>query len=137
MNLAEQLALYLHAEGLVDYRPDDVDGDCFVDWLPDAPDEAVAITNTAGPSGDIKHAYSTPGAQLRCRATTALAARSKADAIWSELHGLGEIALPDETWLVSCIADSTPAPMGRDSQNRYEFTVNVLCEVNELTAHRT
>ena len=139
MNLAEQLAVLLDSLGIVDYQPTASGGDCFVDRIPDQPDRLIAIFNTAGPPGDIKDAYSSPGAQLRCRAagTDRRTAKTLADSVWSALHGLGDTTLPDGTWLVSCQADSTPAPIGLDDSGRHEFTVNVVCEVQLLTAHRT
>lgn len=42
-DLLDGLARYLDAAGLLTYDPDGVEGDTFIETMPPAPDEAVAL----------------------------------------------------------------------------------------------
>lgn len=134
------IARHLQAQGLVDYRPDDSGGDTFLDDMPSTPDEAVALTvYDAAVEPDSKLGYDEPRLQVRVRGTQdASVSRDRCAAIYSELHGLGPVTLPDGTLLILCVAlQSGPASMGKDQNGRHEHVVNFRAERRNITAHRS
>lgn len=132
------IAQHLAARGLIDYAPAGPGGDAFLDMMPDAPDEAVALGAYGGAPVDSKLPYDTPSLQVRTRAplTDRRRARARARAIYDELNGLGNLTLPDGSWLVLCVANQTPASMGQDERGRLEYVVNFALELFAPSAHR-
>lgn len=138
MALLDGLARYLDALGLVDFDESGIIGDCFEETLPDKPDSAVSLTLYGGAEPDSKLPYEEPRVQVRVRAAEdPRVSRARAQSIYSALHGLSHLSLPDGTFVVLCIAISTPASIGRDTNGRHEHVINFRCEVVNMTAHRT
>lgn len=127
-------AQLLDAAGHVDYRPGEV-CDVALDDMP--ADVAVGLWLYDGDASDTVSAYDTPRLQVRVRDADRRAAYARAQAIYSELHGLAGIELPDGTWLVLAAARSTVAPMGRDTNGRYEYVANFDVDISAPTTHRT
>jgi len=96
------------------------------------------LTLYGGPEPDSKLPYDEPSLQLRVRGgPDPRPSRARAEAIRSELHGLGPVTLPDGTLLLSCIAEqAAPASMGVDQSGRHEHVVNFRLEVLSRTTHR-
>jgi hypothetical protein len=137
-DLLDGLAQYLHGLGLVNYRPDDVGGDCFTDHLPEAPDAAVALTGYGLGVPDPLNADDETGLQVRARGgPDPRVSRQRCQAIYSALHGLAEVMLPDGTWLILCTAIQTPTSLGVDATGRHEHVINFRLNVGNPTTYRT
>jgi hypothetical protein len=137
-DLLDGLARYLDGLGLLTYDPVGAAGDTFCDVMPDAPDTAVALTAYGGGEVDSKIPYDPPNVQVRTRgpATDRSVARTRAWALYGELHGLGPITLPDGTRLLSCIAAQTPASLGQDERGRLDYVFNLGIELYAPSVHR-
>ncbi|MFI1191541.1 minor capsid protein [Streptomyces californicus] len=132
------VAQLLAARGLVTYDPDGTTGDLFIETMPPAPDAAVALWLYDGEAPDTLNAYDRPRLQVRVRGgPDPRVSRRRCRAIYSALHGLAGVELPDGTWLVLAAARATPAPMGPDSSGRHEHVVNFDLDVSAPTDHRT
>jgi hypothetical protein len=136
-DLLDGLARHLVAVGLVDYDPDGVTGNTFMEAMPPTPDEAIVLTLYGGPQPDSRLPYDPPNLQVRVRGTSdPRISRTLANALYNELQGLGPIQLPDGTELLSCNSIQTVTSMGLDDQRRFEHVVNFNLEVEAPTAHR-
>ncbi|MEV8317984.1 minor capsid protein [Streptomyces sp. NPDC059900] len=132
------VAQLLAARGLVAYDPDGTTGDLFIETMPPAPDAAVALWLYDGEAPDTRNAYDRPRLQVRVRGgPDPRVSRRRCWRIYSALHGLAGVELPDGTWLVLAAARATPAPMGPDSSGRHEHVVNFDLDVSAPTDHRT
>lgn len=137
--LAVELATYLDDQGLVTFSATAAGGDCFVEKLPQSPDEAVAIMSTGGWREDGKLGYDSPTLQLVVRGTKdPQAGFERAVALYDALHGLHAVELVDGgTYVVGCWAQqSAPIRLGPDDNGRYEYSINLLLHVRSLTMHR-
>jgi hypothetical protein len=122
---------------LATYDPEGVNGDLFVETMPPGPDAAVALWLYDGAAPDARNAYDRVRLQVRVRGgPDPRISRRRAHAIYSTLHGLAGIELPDGTWLVLAAARGTPAPMGLDSNGRHEHVVNFDLDLSAPTDHR-
>ncbi|MFJ5143310.1 minor capsid protein [Streptomyces sp. NPDC088707] len=138
-DLLDGLARYLNERGLVTYDPDGMAGDCFIEQMPSAPDEAVVLTVYDDRSEpDSLLAYDEPRVQVRVRGTLdPRVSRRRCRAIRSALHGLGPVTLPDGTELIlSVCLQGDAAHMGADENRRHEHVANFRTEIHSPTAHR-
>lgn len=137
-DLLDGLARYLADHDLIAYDPATGAGDVFFDVMPDAPDRGVALTAYGGGEVDSLLPYDPPNVQVRTRgpASDRSVARTRAWALYRELHGLGPVDLPDGTRLLSCIAAQTPASMGQDERGRLDYVFNLGIELYAPSAHR-
>ena len=139
-DLLDGLARYLAERGLVTYTSGgDLTDDCFLEYMPPEPDEAVVLTvydDRTEPDSLLP--YDEPRVQVRVRGTTeAGASRRRCAAIRSHLHGLGPVILPDGTNLISSISiQAAPASMGVDENQRHEHVCNFRMEIRLPTVHR-
>jgi hypothetical protein len=142
--ISRALAKYLDAQGLAAYRPAG-GGDCFLEHLPDEPDELVEILSTGGNplSAAATHGYDEPTLQLKTRGAPddPVTPKLRADLLYAALQGLRYVWLDegceDEVFLVVCESLQTaPVPIGTDEKGRYRFTLNFALHVRALTAHR-
>jgi hypothetical protein len=132
-DLHDGIARYLAGLDLVTYP-----GDVFFDVMPAAPDAAVCLTVYGGAPVDSKLPYDAPSLQVRVRApaTDRAQARTRAQALYSALHGLGPITLLDGTRLILAVAQSAPGSMGQDDLGRLEYVFNLALETYAPSAHR-
>lgn len=132
------IARYLEAEGVVNFDEEGGTGNAFIGRMPSSPDQAVMLMSTGGFEADSELGYDNPTFQVLVRGTQdPRVAHAKAQDIYSALHGLGPITLPDGTRLVSCVGiQSGPVGIGSDSNGRYEFSLNFQAEIRSLTTHR-
>jgi hypothetical protein len=140
VGLVDGLGQYLDDQDLITWNAASAAAtNGFAEQLPQTPDIAVAITTYGGPEADSKLGYDEPSVQVMVRGTTdPRVGRDLAARIYSQLHGLGQLQLPDGTWLVSCVGvQSGPVPLGVDGNNRYRFALNFRTEIRAVTAHRT
>jgi hypothetical protein len=136
-DLLDGLAQHLQTASLLTYDPTGTSGDCFIDAMPATPDECVVLGLYGGPQPDSRLGYDPPNLQVRVRGTgDPRVSRSRANALYSELHGLGPVTLADGTELLSCNAIQTVTSMGLDDQRRFEHVFNCYLEIRSITAHR-
>ncbi|MEU8721512.1 minor capsid protein [Streptomyces antimycoticus] len=137
-DLLDGLARLLADTGHAIYDPNGVEGDLFIENMPPAPDAAVGLWLYDGGEQDARNPVDTVRLQVRTRGgPDPRPSRARAWAIYSELHGLAGIELPDGTWLILAAARGTPAPMGPDSSGRHEHVVNFDLDVSAPTKHRS
>jgi len=137
-DLLDGLARLLDDRGHATYDPTGTSGDLFIEAMPPTPDAAVGLWLYDGGEQDSRNAYDSLRLQVRARGgTDPRVSRARAQAIYSELHGLAGVELADGTWLVLAAAISTPAPMGPDSNGRHEHVVNFRLDVSAPTKHRS
>lgn len=137
-DLAEGIAEYLAAVGLLVYDPAGVTGDTFIDTMPPQPDEAVALTLYGSGEPDPVNDDDEISLQVRCRGTSdPRPSRQRSAAIYSQLHGLSQTVLPDGTYLILSIAQQTTSSLGLDANGRHEHVVNYRITYSNPTAHRS
>ncbi|MFI6443826.1 minor capsid protein [Kitasatospora sp. NPDC050543] len=137
-DLLDGIARYLQSLGLVMYDPDGVTGDTFIDTMPPAPDSAVALGAYGLGPPDPLNDDDESGLQIRARGgPDPRVSRRRCMAIYSALHGLAGVELPDGNWLILCTAQQTPSPLGTDDVGRHEHVVNFRLNIVNPTANRT
>ncbi|MFF5501262.1 minor capsid protein [Streptomyces roseolus] len=124
-DLLDGIARFLDAAGLLDYDPDGVTGDAFIEAMPPAPDRAVSLSlYDAGPQ-QARDDDTDQRLQVRVRGgPDPRVSRARSQAIYAALNGLRSTQLPDGTWAVLIAARGIPAPMGTDSTGRHEHVTN-------------
>lgn len=135
-------------EGLAEYIADNI-GDLtftdqagstiFIETMPETDNLAVALFITGGIEADTLLPYDHPDVQIVVRAdsTDPRPAITKWSEIYSLLHGLRNLVLPDGTVLISSIAtQSAPVRMGTDEVGRQRYSMNLRCETRTITTHR-
>lgn len=128
-DLADGLARYLAGLGLLDYDPTGLTGDTFIETMPPAPGEAVALTLYDAGTTESRDGADVARLQVRVRGTTdPRVSRARCLAIRDAVHGLAGIELPDGTWLVLATAP-LPSPMGADSLGRHEHVTNAALDI--------
>ncbi len=140
---AAAVAKYLDGLGLVTYRPTGVGGNCFLGHMPSSPDVAVLVSGEPGGTPDAGLGYDRPGLQVIVRAgTDPRVGHALARTIYAALHGLRsttlDVAGDDTVRVIDCVArQSEPVPLGRDENDRSEFSLNFLAHTVAPTTHRT
>nr|WP_202512661.1 minor capsid protein [Streptomyces sp. SID3343] len=135
--MIDGIARYLAGLDLLDYDTDGASGDTFAEFLPPSPGEAVALTLYGGAEPDSRVPIDEPSLQVRVRGTAdPRVSRRRSYRIYSALHGLTRIALPDGTWLVLCIGQAPPQAIGVDANGRHEHVTNYRLTVGAPTMHR-
>lgn len=122
----------------------DVDGatsTIFVDWMPDAPTQAVAIMSQPGGSNLDKLAGRDAAIQCIVRGSTNRGAYDLAEFISEQLDCLAHytvgVGTDDELTVIgSTLQQSAPVPMGRDTQGRSEYSLNIAARIHNPTSHR-
>ena len=138
-DLLDGLARHLQSKGLVTFETAGTGGDCFIDTMPSQPDEAVALsTYDDGREPDSKLGYDEPRVQVRVRGTKdPRVSRQRCNAVYAELHGLGDVTLPDGTVLILSVAlQNGPVSIGIDQLGRHEHVANFRMEHRSVTEHR-
>ncbi len=137
-DLAEGIAKYLTARGLLNYQPDGPGGDTFVDTMPPQPDQAVALTLYGGPEPDPESADDEVSLQVRIRGTEdPRLSRRRSQAIYSVLHGAAGLTLPNGDFLILSIAQQTTTALGIDTNGRHEHVVNYRMTYTNQTENRS
>lgn len=111
----------------------------YAEFLPDTPDNAIAVFSTGGFNFDYSSVLSVddPTFQIRVRNTSQLAAYNKALDIYNVLQGLTSTTLDDGTHVIGIQAlQSEPANIGRDAAQRPEYTINYTAKIYRPTNHR-
>jgi hypothetical protein len=132
MGMPEDVASHLVSTG----RITALGTDCFINWMPETPDAVVVLTETGGSAPEYSLGGSQPpvlrsyGLQVRVRGaiTGAQAARTLIENIWSDL-GLVSSRTINSTVYHVIVPVSSPMYLGRDTNERPEFTANFIAEV--------
>lgn len=139
------LLRHLDTLGLLVYGRTGADG--FLERLPDAPVDAVAVyARPGGADTDGGHGYDEPAAQFVVRGNLKggdgqRAGYQRARDIRDALHGLSAVTLgggtPDETYVVQLLAtQSEPTNLGGDPDGNPRWSVPVRAEVYRPTVLR-
>lgn len=106
--------------------------DIFIGELPATPDDCIALFGLPGNYiGDQREVASLqfPRFQVICRATSYDTASQKMQNVRSKLHGIYSVDIG--SWrILRCHAEQEGGPIGSDDQNRFEFSINFISEVN-------
>jgi hypothetical protein len=121
--ILDEIATYLAIKNI-----GTVDTDIFKGFMPDQPDNMVALFEYAGnpmelTMGTGDPTLERPGLQVRVRNTSYPTGRAKIEQVVDILHGLTEQVLGGKRYLL-IRANQSPASMGLDANNRSEFVVN-------------
>lgn len=121
--LLDDIAGYLQTQGV-----GIVGNDLFNGYMPDQPDNLVALFEYAGSPMELTMGtgdptLERPGLQVRVRNNLYPSAKAKIEAIVDVLHGLTETVISGKRYLL-IRANQSPASMGLDANNRSEFVVN-------------
>jgi hypothetical protein len=133
------LAQLLNSLGAGVYSESSIAGTTiFIARYPETPNSIIFLKEYGGlaPSGGL--GYDTVAVQVIVRGEdeNPIPVEAKAQQIYGFLHGRGNQALPDGTYLVGCFAQQPPHTLGCDSNNRHEYGINFYAEVRNQTAFR-
>lgn len=138
MTLLEEFAQLLAQLGHGVYT-NQVGDTIFLERLPPDPDEAVALARYGGAASDSKLPQDEIRLQARVRGsmTDTRSGEQRAQAIYDDLHGLSNRALPGGTWLELCVGvQGGPVYMGPDEHDRNEYAVSFRASLHRQTANR-
>lgn len=142
--LARAVAKYLDAnvDGLT-FNPAAAGGNVFVAHMPDTPNTAVMVMPTGGREQLTQLPIDLPTIQVMTRGEpmSPIPPYELAQAIYSALACLDSTLLDpagdDEAHVVTCTpAQAGPISIGRDANDRHEWTVNFRLRTHAPTAHR-
>lgn len=140
MTPLEEFAQLLEDLGLGAYNADGAaGGKVFLAAAPSTPDRCITIARYGAGEADSLNPWDEINLQFRLRGTAADArtAENDAQALYDALHGLGPRYLAGGTWLQLAVGQAGgPVYIGRDSNGRHEYTVNLRCELQRTTANR-
>lgn len=126
-----ELADYL-ADAAVTPDVGTVATDIFIGELPGSPDNCIALFGLPGSViGDQREVASLqfPRFQVIVRNSSYENASNKLQDVRTKLHNKYGLDLP--SWRVlRCHADQEGGPIGTDDQNRFEFSINFIAEIN-------
>lgn len=125
--LVAEIAEYLDGLGLVSFDAAGVNGNTFIETLPDTPDVAVGIFSSSGPAADVSTSVRRPGVQLLVRGDRdPRTAEAQAQLIWDALHGLHTTAfVVGGTRVMLCAGrQSAPIRLGPDVNGRHVYSLN-------------
>lgn len=123
MAILDEIATYLAIKNI-----GTVDTDIFKGFMPDQPDNMVALFEYAGKPMELTMGtgdptLERPGLQVRVRNTSYPTGRAKIEQVVDILHGLTEQVLGGKRYLL-IRANQSPESIGLDANNRSEFVVN-------------
>lgn len=125
--IAVEIAQYLHAQGHGTWDPTGPTGDIYIDEIPDTADSGMSIRASGGPGPDANSLVSRPAVQIIVRGSrSAKETGDLAAAVMTSLHGLHDtVFVAGGTRVMLCTArQSEPIPLGRDENQRYEYSMN-------------
>lgn len=102
-------------------------GSAYVNWFPPNPDDVVSVFAYAGGAVERTHDSSgnaNPSIQVRVRSASATTARLKIQNIFNHLDGITNTTIGGSFVLRIEALNSGPIPLGRDENNRTEYTWN-------------
>ena len=123
-----EIAQYLHDNGLGIYSPNGVDGNIFLEFMPDEPDEAICLHSTGGMAADVATPITRPTVQVIVRGNTdSLAVAAIAESIHDALNNLHSMRFTmDGEYILLCqCRQSEPTHVGVDENGRHEYSINL------------
>lgn len=94
----------------------------FIGNMPTTPDDVIAIYNTGGyPRGLTESKLKQPTFQIRIRSASYAAGEVMCNTVADLLHGNGT------TKILTIYQQGDPLDLGRDQNNRSEFSINFRC----------
>lgn len=125
--IIEEIAKYIHAQGIAIYDPDGTTGIIFLEQLPATPDTVIALYSRGGQGAHSVSNFKQPGAQIIVRGMDILATNALAQSVWDALNNKYNINFSDGgSHVVRCVcAQSEPIHIGTDSNNRHEYSINL------------
>lgn len=142
--LARAIAKHLATvvDGLT-FDADDGGGSLFVNWMPSEPDVCVAVMPSGGLAQPTKAPTDLPTVQVLVRGDAADPDQGypMARSIYAALTCLDGTVLDengdDEVLVIGCTAvQSDPIPLGRDDNDRPEWSLNFQARTREPTTFR-
>lgn len=127
------------------YNDATADGNVFVEWMPATPDTALSVMTQPGQPQLAKRPVDLPGIQFLVRGERQ-ADPADSFALAEELYGeftcLDLVTLDDggtnEVYVAGCTAlQSSPVYLGRDSNDRPEWSLNFSLRTLSPTTHRS
>ena len=116
--MLSDIGTYLQSQGI-----GTLGADLFLGFMPDQPDNCIALFEYAGSPPDLHWNGEYPGLQVRVRNKSYAAARIKIGEAMTALHGLHEQTLSGTRYLL-IKARGSPEILKRDANNRVELFVN-------------
>lgn len=112
-------------------------GTIFVGFLPSTPDDCIALYATGGFPADGKWGYDEPTIQVWIRARTHIDAATKAQTVYDLFQGMHATTLPNGTYVVNSLGlQSAPTLIGRDTDERTEYSLNFRMRIRNRTSNR-
>lgn len=136
--LVEDIAKLLHNKDIGVYDKEGISGNIFINTMPPKPDDCIAIYQRGGLPSDAKLGYDNPTVQVMLRGTNPFTPSQLGGEIYSLLHGMGgEHIIEDGALVIYCHGlQSEVNYIGRDDNNRHEFSLNFQFEIVNKTKHR-
>jgi hypothetical protein len=103
----------------------------FTNYKPPSPDNVYCVFGYAGSPPDRTHDGSGnahPGIQVWVRDTSAATARTRIESVFNLLDGIANVTM-SSVFILGMDAVSSPIPMGRDENNRVEYSLNFATTV--------
>lgn len=123
MHLIDQIADFLANQGL-----GTVGVSIFTSYLPQTPDNAIAVIETGGLAPNVDIPTKEPTFQVMVRNTNFSDGRTNLDTVRSALHQKrGFEVYSGETYFYFIYAISEGGHIGRDDNGRDEFSINFRC----------
>jgi hypothetical protein len=127
MILAEQIAIYLNYLELGIYSPNGIDGNIYIDILPDG-EQLISIYNTPGIKSDSKLGYFSAGIQVIYRGNkNPIDSFKIANDIMQALHGFhSDYFAMGENFIVSSLSlNGSPECIGTNKNGNFEYSINL------------
>lgn len=143
MEIETALGRYLHSIGVVNLDETGTAGNTFLGTMPTSPNLAVMLKATGGMALTNELGYDEPTVQVLTRGEPhdRTTPRQLIQNIYAALAGLRDVTFDPggtrETYVVRVLAlQSAPADIGRDVNERHEFSQNFSVHVRNKTNHR-
>lgn len=131
-SLAEQIAMFLHQQGLAKWVADGDGGNLFIEVLPPSPDTCIMVRHTGGYAG-AGIPLIQPTFQLYVRGDTD--PRTARDLAYDALKALryheGQLVAGGDAVSIVWPMQDHPIYVGIDENGRHEYSVNLMLRVNE------
>lgn len=105
--------------------------DMFIGSLPTTPNNAIVIVQTTGTEPDSELPLDNPTFQILIRNTTYTGGQEKLGDVKDALHQFSNQEIGD-TYFYYILANTNGGSIGRDEQDREEFSINFRCSVREV-----
>lgn len=129
MNIAEQIATYIDAQGILNYNPSGTDSEIYFDNQPEK-GSVLTLYNSKGSYSKTTLGYKRVGMLIIYKGTNnPVASYDKANEVFEALQGLNGYFVSGQNYIVSCISnDGGPGRLGVDKKANYEYGMNFVIE---------